>query len=63
MISHLSLQTGDTIYEVEIATAHNKGFFSMSDTVHTVKCVYESRYIYLSIHSLPLQENPLMGLF
>nr|XP_022286542.1 EGF-like domain-containing protein 2 isoform X1 [Crassostrea virginica] len=36
-------ETGDTIYEVEIATAHNKGFFSMSDTVHTVKCVYESR--------------------
>ena len=61
MISYLSLQTGDTIYEVEIATAHNKGFFSMSDTVHTVKCVYESRYIYK--HPLPLHENPLMMSF
>lgn len=38
-------ETGDTIYEVEVATAHNKGFFSMSDTVHSVNCVYEARRI------------------
>ncbi|XP_061167076.1 EGF-like domain-containing protein 2 [Saccostrea echinata] len=36
-------ETGDTIYEVEVATAHTKGLFSMSDTVHNVKCVYGQR--------------------
>lgn len=40
----ISLQTGDTTYEVEVATAHTKGLFSMSDTVHSVQCVYEARY-------------------
>ncbi|XP_048779898.1 EGF-like domain-containing protein 2 [Ostrea edulis] len=38
-------ETGDTTYEVEVATAHTKGLFSMSDTVHSVKCVYEARRI------------------
>lgn len=39
------LKTGDIVYEVDVATAHTKGFFSMSDTVHNVKCVYQARYI------------------
>ncbi|XP_048779892.1 EGF-like domain containing protein 2 [Ostrea edulis] len=38
-------ETGDTIFEVDVATAHHKGLFSMSDTVHQVKCVYEARRI------------------
>lgn len=38
-------KTGDTVYDVDVATAHHKGLFSMSDSVHKVTCVYESRKI------------------
>ncbi|XP_052680351.1 EGF-like domain-containing protein 2 [Crassostrea angulata] len=52
-------ETGDTTYEVEVATAHTKGLFSMSDTVHSVQCVYEARRMGENPVDVTAAMNPL----
>ncbi|XP_022301506.1 EGF-like domain-containing protein 2 [Crassostrea virginica] len=52
-------ETGDIVYEVDVATAHTKGFFSMSDTVHNVKCVYQARRLGENPVDVTQQMNPV----